>query len=188
MESTILNHLQSQGELGLGKLIENQRPHLRRFIRCRINAKLASRIDASDIIQEVYVRAYRGLNNYLNKPSVPPVVWIRQLSKQIICEIHRKNFRTVRSPFQEDDHFGERFLSQIIDSTESITSELHRKEMMEKIDRTLSSLSEIDREVIEMRHMEGYSMREIADLIGVQQETIKKRYYRALTRFREVLQ
>lgn len=187
MNSSILANLQVNGESELCKLLEAQRQHLRRFVDCRINQKLVSRIDASDIIQEVYVRAFRGLENYLASPGVPPLIWLRRLSKQILCEAHRKQFRGIRSPYQENSNFDDRFVGQMIDSNDSVRTELERKEVAAKIRELLAQLSEVDREVLEMRHMDGYSIREIAQLLELGQEAIKKRYYRALERFREIL-
>lgn len=187
MTSSILVGLQAHGSSELSKLLESQRQHLRRFIDCRINQKLVSRIDASDIIQEVYVRAYRGLEHYLASPVVPPLIWLRRLSKQILCEAHRKQFRSIRSPFQEQTDVDDRFIGLMIDSTDSVRTEMERHELSDRIRKLLGQLNEVDREVLEMRHMEGYSIREIAVMLELGQEAIKKRYYRALERFREIL-
>jgi RNA polymerase sigma factor (sigma-70 family) len=51
----------------------------------------------------------------------------------------------------------------------------------------LSQLSEIDRGVLEMRHLEGYTLRDIAELLDLSQDMIKERYYRALSRFRQIV-
>lgn len=187
MTSSILLNLQSNRESELDKLLSVQRQHLRRYVDCRINPKLVSRLDASDIMQEVFVRAYRGLGTYLANPAVPPLIWLRQLSKQILCEAHRKHFRTIRSPFQEQSVVDDQFIGHLIDSTDSVRSAAERREMSEKIRALLTQLNEMDREVLEMRHMEEYSIREIAELLEVGQEAIKKRYYRALERFRQKL-
>ena len=75
----------------------------------------------------------------------------------------------------------------MIDSTDSVRTQVERLEVASRIHQLLSQLSEVDREVLEMRHMDGYSIREIANLLEINQEAIKKRYYRALDRFRDVL-
>ncbi len=125
MTSSILANLQANREGELCKLLEVQRTHLRKFVDCRINPKLVSRLDASDIIQEVYVRAYRGLENYLASPVVvPPLIWLRRLSKQILCEAHRKQFRTIRSPYQEQNDIEDQFIGHMIDSGESVRTEV----------------------------------------------------------------
>ncbi len=187
MSDLLSNDLKSDGQTELSRLMELQRQHLRRFVECRINQKVASRLDASDIIQEVYIRAYRSLETYLTDPEIPPLVWLRRLSKQILSEAHRKQFRQLRSPYQEQAHINESFIWRIVDSGESIRTEAEKRDTAERIRALLSQLSEIDREVLEMRHLEGYSIRDIAQLLDLSQDTIKKRYYRALTRFREIV-
>lgn len=187
MSDLLGNDSISDSQTELSRLMELQRQHLRRFVECRINQKVASRLDASDIIQEVYIRAYRSLETYLIDPEIPPLVWLRRLSKQILSEAHRKQFRQLRSPYQEQAHINESFIWRIVDSGESIRTEAERRDTAERIRSLLSQLSEVDREVLEMRHLEGYSIRDIAQLLDLSQDTIKKRYYRALTRFREIV-
>ncbi|MCU0710557.1 MAG: sigma-70 family RNA polymerase sigma factor [Pirellula sp.] len=187
MSDLLSTDLKSDGQMELSRLMELQRQHLRRFVECRINQKVASRLDASDIIQEVYIRAYRGLDTYLVDPEIPPLVWLRRLSKQILSEAHRKQFRQLRSPYQEQANINESFIWRIVDSGESIRTEAEKRDTAERIRSLLSQLSEIDREVLEMRHLEGYSIRDIAQLLDLTQDTIKKRYYRALSRFREIV-
>lgn len=187
MPDLLIHDLQSNGQMELSRLMDLQRQHLRRFVECRINQKVASRLDASDIIQEVYIRAFRGLDTYLVDPEIPPMVWLRRLSKQILSEAHRKQFRQLRSPYQEQSNINESFIWRIVDSTDSIRTEAEKRDTAERIRSLLSQLSEIDREVLEMRHLEGYTIRDIAELLDLTQDTIKKRYYRALSRFREIV-
>lgn len=51
----------------------------------------------------------------------------------------------------------------------------------------LSQLSEIDRGVLEMRHPKGCTIGDIAELLDLSQDMIKERYYRALSRFRQIV-
>ena len=48
-------------------------------------------------------------------------------------------------------------------------------------------MTETDREILEMKHNEAYSFREIADLLDIKMDAAKKRYYRALDRFRSLM-
>lgn len=173
--------------IGLGQLFELERAHLRRFLERRINRKLASRLDASDVIQEVYFRAQSALPNYLANPAVPPLIWLRHLSLQVLCEVHRKQFRGIRNPYREENQFDSFLVASLTHSSVSLASKLDKEDLQSRIVTKLSDLSQIDREVLEMRHVDGYALSEIADLLGIQLETIKKRYYRALRRFKDLL-
>ncbi len=176
------------GVSGLGQLFERERAHLRRFLERRINRKLTSRLDASDVIQEVFFRAQQALPSYLSNPVIPPLIWLRHLSVQVLCEVHRKQFRGIRSPFREENQFDKFLVTSLSQSSISINSKVEKSELQSKIREKLVELNQIDREVLEMRHVDGYSLAEIAKMLEIQLETIKKRYYRALKRFKDLVE
>jgi RNA polymerase sigma-70 factor (ECF subfamily) len=177
----------SAGVSGLGQLFEHERAHLRRFLERRINRKIASRLDASDVIQEVFFRAQQALPAYLSNPVIPPLIWLRHLSVQVLCEVHRKQFRGIRSPDREENQFDKLLVTSLSQSSMSISSKVEKLDLQAKIRAKLVELNQIDREVLEMRHVDGYSLAEIAKMLDIQLETIKKRYYRALKRFKDML-
>jgi RNA polymerase sigma factor (sigma-70 family) len=65
---------------------------------------------------------------------------------------------------------------------------LEKKDLHARIFAKLADLNQIDREVLEMRHVDGYSLSEISQILNMQLETIKKRYYRALKRFKDIIE
>jgi RNA polymerase sigma factor (sigma-70 family) len=172
----------------LGSFFELHRANLRNFLERRINRKLTSRLDASDVIQEVFFRAQQSLAGYVSNPVVPPVVWLRHLSKQVLCEVHRKQFRTVRNPFREENQLDDVLVMSLTQSSVSIHSKIERMDLQTRIRDKLLELNVIDREVLEMRHIDGHSLSEIATTLNIHFETVKKRYYRALKKLRELIE
>ncbi len=69
----------------------------------------------------------------------------------------------------------------------STTNKTEQADLQSKVIAKLNELNEIDREVLELRHVDGFSLTEIAKILEVQYETIKKRYYRALKRIKDLL-
>lgn len=61
------------------------------------------------------------------------------------------------------------------------------RETQEKLRQALDDLPEIDREVLVLRHFEHLSRDEAAEALGIQVETVKKRYFRALRRLKQTL-
>ena len=56
-----------------------------------------------------------------------------------------------------------------------------------RIRAALDRLSESDREVLVLRHLEQLSTRETAAVLGIREGTVKLRHLRALERLRELL-
>lgn len=185
--SDMLSRLQANGNAELTRIFMLHRANLRRLIAAQIHDRLNRRLDASDIVQEAFMRASDRLKDYLVAPTIPPVVWLRILCKQLLAEHTRKQYRDKRNPALEITDFGsDQVVDQLADSWQSAGEVMSKKEMVERVRTLLATLSITEREIIEMRHTEGYSFREIADQLEIKQEAAKKRYYRALDRFRKM--
>ena len=186
--SSAIQRLKTNGVDELAQLFVKNRDSLRAMLDCRIRGRLAARFDASDVIQESYIRAKQRLQAYLNSPTIPPVVWLRIVCKQILTESIRKNLRIRRSPEFEIYNSGDQLIvERIADSLHSVTEAMARKELVRIVSEILKTMNRIDREIIEMRHNEGLSFPKIAELTDLKMETAKKRYYRAIEKFRECL-
>ena len=183
----VIGRLRNRGTDELSRLLEINRDNLRSLISRRIQGRLAARFDASDIIQETFIRASKQLQSYLKSPQIHPVVWIRILCKQLLTESIRKHLRTRRSPSFETHNVGDQLIvERIADSIHSVRETIARQELLENVYRTLNTLDQTDREIIEMRHTEAMTFPEIARALDMNPETVKKRYYRGLDKFRRI--
>lgn len=186
--SQILKRLQDGGQEELTQLFMKLRPQIRGMVESRLDRRLLSRVDASDIVQETFVRASQNFASYLNSPKVHPVVWLRLIGKHLIAETCRYHFRSKRTPDREqlvDDDGSDLLINKVADSMTSVGSVLDHAHMVQQVKSTLQQLAQIDREIIEMRHIEGLTLHEAADSLELSYETTKKRYFRAIKRFRE---
>lgn len=185
--SQVLKRLNQGGEDALAALFMERREHLKAMIYARLDRRLHARVDSSDIVQEVYLRAVKGLGKFLESPQVHPIVWLRLIGKHIVTETHRRHFRAKRSP-EFEVNGGEptenQWVSILADSIQSVHSVVARAELVQKVYELFAEIPQQDREVLEMRHAEGLSMSQIGDLLEINVEAAKKRYYRALARFR----
>ena len=65
--------------------------------------------------------------------------------------------------------------------------ENERLEKLRQLDLALAQLSEEHRIVVLLHDTEGYKLKEIQDLIGVPEGTVKSRLHRARARLKEIL-
>ncbi|MFN3194083.1 MAG: RNA polymerase sigma factor [Aureliella sp.] len=184
--SVVLQQLQDGGVAELIKLFEEQRPSLRKMLRRNASEQLAARFDPSDIIQDAFIRAESQLNKYLQSPRIHPNVWIRILCRQLLYEQTRNHFRDCRSPLKEVGLAeGEPVVDLLADSTASAGSKLAAKETRAQLLSQIKALEVLDGEIIQMRHGDCMTFREIAEILEMKCDTVKKRYYRALAKLRE---
>ena len=78
----------------LNELIGRHRARLRRMVELRLDRRLQSRIDASDVIQEAYVEVARRLGEYLSEPSYPLFLWLRLIVGERLLKLHRYHLGT----------------------------------------------------------------------------------------------
>ena len=65
------------------------RERLRRMVQLRLDRRVQGRIDPSDVIQEAFLDASRGLGEFAADPRMPPFVWLRLLTAQRLVTLHR---------------------------------------------------------------------------------------------------
>ena len=65
---------------------------------------------------------------------------------------------------------------------------LRQLELHEQVAKLVEQLAENDREILTLRHAEGLTNVEIADLLGIEPDAARKRHGRALRRIHRLLQ
>lgn len=176
-------------------LMERHRLALRRMIHFRLDRKIANRIDASDVVQDVLLEANRRLKDYVTDPSMPFHLWIRQLAKDRMIDLHRRHHAQKRSVDKEQPlqakKFGDRsslnLAAQLSDQELTPAAAVIRKELEERFLEALEQLDESEREVVVMRHVEQMGNGEVAEALGLSPAAAGMRYLRAIRRLKSVL-
>ncbi len=178
-------------------LLARHRPALRHMIGLRLDPRLAARIDASDVVQEVLLEASRRLQAYLRDPALPFHLWLRQIAKDRIIDAHRRHRQAQRRTLdreqpihaaRSDDRSSAELAAALFDQELTPASAAMRHELERRLQAAVDSLPEDDREMILMRHFEQMANQEIAALLGLTEPAASMRYLRALRRLKEALQ
>jgi RNA polymerase sigma-70 factor, ECF subfamily len=177
------------------ELLELYRDHLRRMIAARLDRRLTSRVDASDVVQETLTDAAGQLDEYLRDQPLPFLLWLRQLAGVRIRKTHRRHlFAQSRSVTRETpapdlcDESAVELGRQFLAHDTSPSNKVMRQELRDAVMEAVAALSPRDREVLLMRHIEKLGLAEIADTLGMGETGVKARLYRALTRLRAKLE
>jgi RNA polymerase sigma-70 factor (ECF subfamily) len=174
------------------RLLEQYRGRLRRLVAVRLDARLAARADASDVVQEALADAARKLDGYLRDRPLPFYPWLRQLAWERLVKVRRLHTADRRSVDREEppdlpDASATELAQRLAGSVTGPIQRLVREELWARVRSALDRLSAADRELLILRHAEQLSTREAAAVLGVTEAALKSRHLRALERLREAL-
>lgn len=186
-----LERLKKEGQSALGEVFSDHRTSLERIVQYRLDPRIRGRIDPADVLQEAYIEISRRLDEYLAKPAVSPLIWMRQITLQILIDLHRRNFRDKRSPLFETrtGGFSSPDESALLDSpwlvgtNTSPSRFVARAEEAVLVQNALSQLNEVDREILTLRHFELLSNQQAAEVLSISKTAASNRYVRAVARF-----
>lgn len=188
-----LRQLRSGGEDAVADLFGRYREKLLRMIAFRLDGRIIGKVDSDDILQDAFVETARRIQGYLDQPSVPFFVWLRQITKQILIDTHRRYLGAKMRDVNQEvglfhggsaDTSSGGLAAQLVDSLTSPSQFAVREETVAELRMALSELEEIDREVLVLRHLEELSNNEVAEILGIDKYAASKRYLRALERLR----
>ena len=176
-------------------LMERHRVALRRLVELRLDRGLAQRLDASDVVQDVLIEAHSRLENYLKNPQIPFHLWLRQMAKDRMIDLHRQHHALRRDVSRERalDAPAVSDASMVALAANLAASELTpaaaalQKEFQERFRMALAELPEDDQEILTLRHAEQLGNSEVAQILKLSPAAAGMRYLRALRRLRELL-
>jgi RNA polymerase sigma-70 factor, ECF subfamily len=143
--------------------------------------------DAREIVQEAFVRVYRGLASFQGGSSF--FTWLYRIVTNLSIDLMRKPGR--RDAELRDDHPADTEPSDFplvsrIDGADPIDV-LRRREIASRIQAALDALPPYHRGVILMREVEGMSYEEMAQAMGVSKGTIMSRLFHARQKMQRAL-
>ena len=194
-DDALRNRLIEGDDSALAEAFSLHRERLWRMIRFRMDARLLSRVDADDILQEAYLAAAQRLDHYRGKPETSLFVWLRQIAGQTLVDVHRRHIgakmrdagREVSMHARMPQATSISLAAQLLGRLTSPSQAALRDELAVQLEHALAQMEEIDQEVLALRHFEELSNREVAEVLNIQQKAASIRYVRAIARLKNVL-
>ena len=163
---------------------ERMMRHYNRRLYRLARATLRDRTEAEDALQDAYICAYRAMGSFRGESSLG--TW---LSRLVLNECFARMRRTVRRenvvPMVSASRHGETHM--IIDAADSPESAAGRVQIRELLERKVDELPESYRTVFVMRSVEELTVDETAETLGIPEETVRSRHFRARNLLRESL-
>jgi RNA polymerase sigma-70 factor (ECF subfamily) len=195
-EAELLRRAKAGDQQALATLFAGYRDRLRKMVRLRLDRRLSSRIDTSDVLQDAYLDVARRFPEYAAAPAVPFYLWLRTLTGQRLVSLHRHHLGAeMRDAGREVSLYRDALpaassaslAQQLLAGLTSPTQAAIRAEMQLRLQEALNSMDPIDREVVVLRHFEELSNVEAAEVLGIETAAASKRYIRAIRRLKAIL-
>lgn len=156
----------------LGCLLEARRSALRAITERALGERVATRVDASDVVQRTFLEAHRGFSLFAGRDEPELGAWLRKVLDNQIAAAIRDNTK-----LKKRDIRRERSLDAVTQNDSQSPRELAcghsspstraiRGEEAGRLTAALATLPEDQREAVRLRHLEGWPLERISEQMG----------------------
>lgn len=141
---------------------------------------LRRREDAEDIAQQVFLKAYFSLKRFDQRSAFS--TWLYKITVNECWDLLRK--KKVRPLVYEAD-MPEEQAQQVLGSGGAASDEPDMSDRLaarQRVEQLLEGLEERDRLMLILKEVEGFAVEEIAEVLGLNANTVKVRLFRARRR------
>jgi RNA polymerase sigma-70 factor, ECF subfamily len=142
--------------------------------------------DAEDVLQEVFIKAYKNIQGFEGRSKVSTWLYRIAINESLMLLRKRKGMTVVIDQEYETDD-GELMPRQITDWCCLPEKELMSSETRHVIDRAIQTLSDANRAAFLLRDVEGLSTQDAAEVLNISESALKVRLMRARMALRESL-
>jgi RNA polymerase sigma-70 factor (ECF subfamily) len=172
-EALLVRRVQDRDELAFREIVERYQAKVFSIIF----GILRNHNDAEDIAQQVFAKIYFSIRSFDFRSSL--LTWIYKITVNECYDYLRK--RKVRklvyeSDFSEEDALRMENSEIASDQKAPVDEALAERDYVWKL---LAKVSEEDRTLMLLKEVEGYSVEELAQMTGMNENTIKVKLFRA---------
>ena len=147
----------------------------------------ADRSSAEDLVQEVFLNAYRNWDGFEGRSS--PTTWLYTIAVRACQRMHRKRAGAPARIESLDEllPFGDPYIGIIADEQDDALQQAIRREATARIEREIAALPDDFRMPLILKEIADLSVPEIASILGVEEGTVRSRVHRARLKLRKAI-
>lgn len=137
--------------------------------------------DAEDVVQETFLKAYRGLGRFRGASEVS--TWLHRIAANCAVDLLRRR----RDARETAPLPGEDAPAEAVQEAAGPEEAAYGAEITGRMRTSLGRLSKMERIAFTLRHFEGRSIAEIARVLGLRSGATRHCVFRAVAKLREDL-
>lgn len=173
--------------------LEAYRDYLRLLTSMQVGSWLRSKLDESDIVQQAILEAHRCEDQYKGVTEAERLAWLRAILANVMAGAARHFSAQARDTSRERSLEADLNLSAsrleralALEQT-SPSGHVIRAEQILALVAAMSQISEDQREVLELHHLKGMPLAEVALQVGKSRPAVAGLLFRGLRKLRELL-
>lgn len=129
------------------------------------------RFEAENLAQETFIKAYLKYDSLKDPKKFKS--WLFSIARNIVIDFFRKNKN-------REIALGNEMIENYIETTSvDFHSQVENDEITKELEKCIDRLSSQDRTMIKLLYFEGFSYKEISQILKINQNTLKSRLHRA---------
>jgi RNA polymerase sigma-70 factor (ECF subfamily) len=174
--------------------LERFREYLHLLARLQLDARLQSKLDSSDLVQQTLLQAHQNLGQFRGQSEAELAGWLRVILAHTVanevCRFHqgKRDVALERSLEAAVEESSSRLEAWLAADQSSPSDQAIRHEQLLRLAQTLARLPDDQRSAIELHHLKGCSVTDIAQQWGRTRPAVAGLIRRGLQRLRELLQ
>jgi RNA polymerase sigma-70 factor (ECF subfamily) len=171
-ESSLVARAKEGDETAISQLYRQYAPGIYGYIACRVRDPAA----VDDLTSEVFLRALEGLAQFEYR-GIAISAWLYRIAHDRMADHFRRQAR--RPTISLEDEF--------LPAQDGIDQEVDARLRVEQVGKTIERLTAEQHQVILLRFVAGFTLKEVAYVMDRSTGAIKMLQLRALTRLRQLV-
>jgi RNA polymerase sigma-70 factor (ECF subfamily) len=173
--------------------LEQYRDYLRLLASLQLSARLRGKLDPSDVVQQALLQAHASRDQFRGRGEAQWLAWLRAiLANALAAEARRfgaeaRDLNRERSLEAELDLSSSRLEALLVSAQSSPSERAVRGEEVRRLAQALARLAPDQRRVVELHHLKGLPVAEVAREMDRTRPAVVGLLFRALKRLRGLL-
>lgn len=165
------------------------RDYLLILAESQLHARLKSKVDAADVVQQTMLQAYQARDQFRGTTEAEKAAWLRTILSNVLYGVAREFSRQRRDITREQsiqavEQSSLQLANLLTASTSSPSAALHRHERANQLAHALLALTTEQRQAIMLKYWQSATLAEIGEQLGKSTEAVAGLIFRGMQKLK----